>query len=65
MVDSRFSFEIYRYGNFAWNPDLVYVGGKVSFVYNVNPDLLSYFEIQDVSKCTTRFHNLIPGDILE
>lgn len=52
MVDLWFSFEIYKDGSFEWNPDLVSVGGKVSFVYNVNPNLLSYFEIQDV--CSRR-----------
>ena len=31
-----------------WNPNLVYLGGSTSFVDNVDPNRLSYFEIQDI-----------------
>ena len=53
-----------------WNPDLVYLGGSTSFVDNVDPDRLSYFEIQDICfdvgvVSTSRFHYLILGGNLE
>ena len=53
-----------------WNPDLVYLGGSTSFVDNVDPDRLSYFEIQDIcfdvgAASTSRYHYLIPGGNLE
>lgn len=53
-----------------WNPDLVYLGGSTSFVDNVDPDKLSYFETQDICSdvgvvSTSRYHYLILGDNLE
>ena len=60
-----FNFEIHHGGQFVWNPDLVYLGGSTSFVDNVDPDKLSYFEIQDICSdvgavSTSRYHYLIP-----
>ena len=53
-----------------WNPNLVYLGGSTSFVDNVDPDRLSYFEIQDIcfnvgAVSTSKYHYLIPGSNLE
>ena len=53
-----------------WNPNLVYLGGSTSFVDNVDPDRLSYFEIQDIcfnvgAVSTSRYHYLILGSNLE
>ena len=49
---------------------MVYLGGSISFVDNVDPDKLSYFEIQDICfdvgvVSTSRFHYLILGGNLE
>ena len=70
MADLVFNFEIHHGGQFVWNPDLVYLGGSTSFVDNVDPDRLSYFEIQDIccdvgALSTSRYHYLIPGGNLE
>ena len=70
MADLAFNFEIHHGGQFLWNPDLVYLGGSISFVDNVDPNKLSYFEIQDICSdvgavSTSRFHYLIPGGNLE
>ena len=48
-----------------WNPDLVYLRGGISFNDEVDPDILSYFEIQDIcgdlgANSTSRFQYLIP-----
>ena len=53
-----------------WNPNLVYLGGSTSFVDNVDPDRLSYFEIQDICSNvgavnTSRYHYLILRGNLE
>ena len=70
MADLTFNFEIHHGGQFVWNPDLVYLGGSTSFINEVDPDKLSYFEIQDIcydlgTFSTSRFHYLIPGGNLE
>ena len=48
VVKIRFNFTIHHSGNFEWNPSLEYLGGKVSVMGNVDLDLLSHFDIQDV-----------------
>ena len=71
MADKiRFDFTIHYSGNFEWNPSLEYVGGEVSVMGNVDPNLLSHFEIQDI--CTdvggpinSRIYYLIHGGNLE
>ena len=65
MAYLTFNFEIHHGGQFVWNPDLVYLGGSTSFINKVDPDKLSYFEIQDMcyglgENSTSRFHYLIP-----
>ena len=70
MADLAFNFEIHHGGQFVWNSDLVYLGGNTSFVDNVDPDGLSYFEIQDTCSDvgavnTSRYHYLIPRGNLE
>ena len=45
MTDLAFNFEIHHGGKFVWNLDLVYLGGSTSFVDNIDPDRLSYFEV--------------------
>ncbi|XP_065629274.1 uncharacterized protein LOC136067409 [Quercus suber] len=70
MADLAFNFEIHHGGQFVWNPDLVYLGGSTSLVDNVDPDRLSYFEIQGICSdvgaiSTSRYHYLIPGGNLE
>ena len=70
MVDLTFIFEIHHGGQFVQNPDLVYLGGSTSFYDEVDPDRLSYFEIQDMccgfgANSTSRFHYLISGGNLE
>ena len=44
-AEIHFDFTIHHSGNFEWNPSLEYVGGEVSTMANVDPDLLSHFEI--------------------
>ena len=66
----RFDFTIHHSGNFEWNPSLEYVGGEVSTMVNVDQDLLSHFEIQDIfagvgGPINSRFFYLIPGGDLE
>ena len=70
MVDLAFNFEIHYGGQFVWNLDLVYLGGSASFVDNVDPGKLSYFEIQDICSNVgavniSRYHYLILGGNLE
>ncbi|KAK9989706.1 hypothetical protein SO802_029945 [Lithocarpus litseifolius] len=70
MADLTFNFEIHHGGQFGWNLDLVYLGGSTSFIDDVDPNKLSYFEIQDMccglgANSTSRFHYLIPGGNLE
>ena len=70
MVDLTFNFEIHHGGQFVWNPDLVYLGDSTSFIDKVDPDKLSYFEIQHICSNvgavnTSRFHYLILGGNLE
>ena len=70
MANLAFNFEIHHGSQFVWNPDLVYLGGSISFVDNVDPDRLSYFEIQNIcfnvrAVSTSRFHYLILGGNLE
>ena len=43
MADLAFNFEIHHGGQFVWNSDLVYLGGSISFVDNVDSDKHSYF----------------------
>ena len=45
MANLAFNFEIHHGGKFVWNLDLVYLGGSTSFVDNIDPDRLSYFEV--------------------
>ena len=40
VVEIHFNFTIHHNGNFEWNPGLEYLGGKVSVMDNVDPDLL-------------------------
>ena len=61
---------IHHNGNFEWNPSLEYIGGEVSTMANVDPDLLSHFEIQDIcaevgGSINNRIYYLIPGGDLE
>uniref|UniRef100_A0A2N9GDS7 Uncharacterized protein n=1 Tax=Fagus sylvatica TaxID=28930 RepID=A0A2N9GDS7_FAGSY len=52
MTNLLFEIEIHSGGQFERNPELVYLGGKVSTYCKVDPDRLSYFEIQDmVAEC--------------
>ena len=65
-----FDFTIHHSGNFEWNPSLEYIGGEVSTMANVDPDLLSHFEIQDIcaevgGSINNRIYYLIPGGDLE
>uniref|UniRef100_A0A2N9J2Q8 Uncharacterized protein n=1 Tax=Fagus sylvatica TaxID=28930 RepID=A0A2N9J2Q8_FAGSY len=48
MTNLYFEIEIHSGGQFERNPELVYLGGKVSTYPKVDPDRLSYFEIQDI-----------------
>ena len=69
-TEIRFDFIIHHSGNFKWNPDLEYVGGEVSTMANVDPNLLSHFEIQDIcaeagGPINSRIYYLIPGGDLE
>ena len=49
MADEiHFDFTIRHSGYFKWNLGLKYVGGEVSVLGNVDLDLLSHFEIQDI-----------------
>ena len=70
MADLTFNFEIHHGGQFVWNLDLVYLGGSTSFIDEVDPDKLGYFEIQDICSnfwafSTSRFHYLILRGNLE
>ena len=69
-AEIRFDFTIHHSGNFEWNPSLEYVGGEVSTMANVDPDLFSHFEIQDIcaearGPINSRIYYLIPGGDLE
>ncbi|KAK9999870.1 hypothetical protein SO802_019473 [Lithocarpus litseifolius] len=69
-TEIRFDFAIHHNGNFEWNLGLEYVGGEVSTMGNVGPDLLSPFEIQGIcaevrGTINSRIHYLIPGGDLE
>ena len=66
----RFDFTIHHSGYFEWNPSLEYVAGEVSVIGNVDPNLLSHFEIQDIcvdagGPINSRIYYLIPGGNLE
>ena len=70
MVDLTFNFEIHHGGQFVWNPDLVYLRDSTFFIDEVDPNKLSYFEIQDIcydlgTFSTSKFPYLIPGGNLE
>ena len=46
-------------------PDLVYLGGSISIIDEVDPDKLIYFEIRDMcgelgAPSASKFHYLIP-----
>ena len=65
MVDLNFIFEIHHGGSFVWNPNLVYLGGSISIIDEVDPDKLIYFEIRDMcgelgAPSASKFHYLIP-----
>ena len=69
-TEIRFDFTIHHSENFEWNPGLECVGGEVSIMGNVDPDLLSHFEIQDIcdevgGPINSRIYYLIPGGDLE
>ena len=69
-TEIRFDFTIHHSGNFEWNPGLEYVGGEVSTMANVDLDLLSHFEIQEIcveagGPTNSRIYYLIPGGDLE
>ena len=69
-TEIRFDFIIHHSGNFEWNPNLEYVGGEVSTMANVDLDLLSHFEIQDIyaevrGPINSRIYYLILGGDLE
>uniref|UniRef100_A0A2N9HYT5 SWIM-type domain-containing protein n=1 Tax=Fagus sylvatica TaxID=28930 RepID=A0A2N9HYT5_FAGSY len=52
MTNLYFEIEIHSGGQFERNLELVYLGGKVSTYLKVDPNRLSYFEIQDmVAEC--------------
>ena len=66
----RFDFTIHHSGYFEWNPSLEYVAGEVSVIGNVDPNLLSHFEIQDIcvdagGPINSRIYYLIPSGNLE
>ena len=70
MTNFLFEIEIHSGGQFERNPELVYLGGKVSTYCKVDYDRLSYFEIQDMvaeygSPSTSLVYYLIPGGNLE
>ena len=71
MVDEiHFDFTIHHSGYFKWNPGLEYVGDEVSVLGNVDLDLLSHFEIQDICAevrrpINSRIYYLIHGGNLE
>ena len=69
-AEIHFDFTIHHSGNFEWNPSLEYVGDEVSTMSNVDPDLLSHFEIKDIcfevgEPINSRIYYLIPGGDLE
>ena len=67
MADEiHFDFTIHHSGYFEWNLGLKYVGDEISIVGDVDPDLLSHFEIQDIcaevgGPINNRIYYLIPG----
>ena len=66
----RFDFTIHHSRNFEWNPGLEYVGGEVFVMDNVDLDLLSHFEIQDIcadvrEPINNRIYYLMSGGDLE
>ena len=70
MAYLTFIFEVHHGGQFVQIPDLVYLGGSIYFYDKVDPDRLSYFEIQDMcyglgANSTSRFHYLILEGNLE
>ncbi|KAL3506930.1 hypothetical protein ACH5RR_032312 [Cinchona calisaya] len=44
------TFEIHYDGQFVHQPELNYVGGKIEYFNDVDPDLMSYFEVLDCLK---------------
>ena len=69
MANLAFNFEIHHGGKSVWNIELVYLAAS-TFVVKVDPDRLSYFEVQDIcfdvrAVCTSTYHYLIPGGNLE
>nr|POE91209.1 hypothetical protein CFP56_37813 [Quercus suber] len=48
MVNFTFDIEIYVGGCFVGDPTLKYVGGSVHTLTEIDPDKLSFFEIQDL-----------------
>ena len=69
-AEIHFDFTIHHSGNFEWNPSLEYVDGAVSTMANVDRDLLSHFEIQNIcaearGPINSRIYYLIPGGDLE
>ena len=65
-----FDFTIHHNGYFEWNSSLECVGDEVSIIGNVDPNLLSHFEIQDICAevgglINNRIYYLISGVNLE
>nr|POE45390.1 hypothetical protein CFP56_74721 [Quercus suber] len=65
MADFKLTVEINYGGKFVWNPNLEYIGGNIAYE-DVNPDCLSFFEIQGLCEKygaprTSTYHYLIPG----
>ena len=48
MVDFTFDIEIHVGGCFVEEPTIEYVGGSVHLLTDIDPDKLSFFEIQDL-----------------
>ena len=48
MVDFTFDIEIHVGGCFVDEPTIEYVGGSVHTLTEIDPDKLSFFEIQDL-----------------
>ena len=70
MTNLYFEIKIHSGGQLERNPELVYLGGKVSTYLKVDPDRLTYFAIQDMvteygSPSISLVYYLIPGGSLE
>ena len=71
MVDFTFDIEIHVGGCFVEDPTLKYMGGFVHTLTEIDPDKLSFFEIQDLChlvgapKEHSRYKYLLPKGGLE